>query len=145
MAATEIRPGEATAEDIEQLAALTHGLPIGSPVHDLLETIVSKLAVGEGVSLVASDDELSPNEAAKMLGMSRQHLLNFLGAGALRYSMVGAHYRIKYVDLQDFAERRNRAAAAAAQVRAGKDAYLEQVLDSVAPLTEELVEDLDQI
>ena len=145
MAVTEIPPGEATVEDIEQLAALTRGLPIGSPVHDLLETLVSKLADGAGVSLVASDDELSPNEAAKMLGMSRPHLMNFIRAGALRYSMIGAHYRIKYADLQDFAERRNRAAAAAAQVRAGKDAYLEQLLDSMVPLTEEIAADLDQI
>ena len=145
MAATEIRPGDVPVDHIERLAVLARDFPLGSPIHGMLETLASKLADGAGVSLVSLDAELSPNEAAKALGMSRPHLMNFLRAGALRYSMVGAHYRIKYADLQDFAERRNRASADAAAIRAGKDDYLDGLLDEVAPYTPDLDAELDQI
>jgi excisionase family DNA binding protein len=58
----------------------------GSPaVDDLLEVISKRLAAGKGVSVWVADDEseVTPREAAEMLGVSRQFVMRLISDGDL--------------------------------------------------------------
>ena len=46
-----------------------------------------------------SDDLLTTGEAAKLLGMSRQHIVDLCNAGDLPFTQVGTHRRIRRSDI----------------------------------------------
>jgi excisionase family DNA binding protein len=49
---------------------------------------------GHAVDVVRADEEISAQEAANMLKVSRPYLLNLVKKGILPCRMVGAHHRI---------------------------------------------------
>jgi excisionase family DNA binding protein len=52
------------------------------------------ISQGHAVDVVAADDEVSAQEAANILKVSRPYLLNLVKKGVLPCRMVGAHHRI---------------------------------------------------
>jgi len=83
---------------------------------EMLARIVEAQANGQEVVVTHSLREVSPAEAAVMLGMSRPQVRKIMERGALPYRMVGAHHRIAVEDVQSFlgAERIRRRQALAA-------------------------------
>lgn len=77
-----------------------------SPVSILLRRLLTYTERGLATELLAEDSEVTPNEAAKILQMSRPHLLTFMDRGHLPFHRVGTHRRIKMTDLLDFMEKR---------------------------------------
>ena len=67
-------------------------------------------ASGHGVVFSRMPDEVSPEDAAKMLGMSRPFVRKLMDQGDLPYRMVGSHHRIAVSDLEAYwaAERVRR-------------------------------------
>ena len=64
---------------------------------------------GEKVAVLAEDREVSPNEAAAILGMSRPLVVHRMDVGDLPFRYVGKHRRAKLRDVQP--DRDNRAVA----------------------------------
>lgn len=87
---------------------------LSPPLAQLLRTSAQELGEGHTVSLVVTEEEVTPARAAKLLGISRPHLVNtLLRTGQLPYRMVGRHHRIAMADLlayQRAQEERQRAA-----------------------------------
>jgi len=67
------------------------------------------------VEAEAYGDEVSPAEAARVLGVSRPHVRKLMDRGDLPFRMVGTHHRIPVAELRQYqtAERRRRRAALA--------------------------------
>ncbi|WP_349546276.1 hypothetical protein [Bradyrhizobium guangdongense] len=61
----------------------------------LLETALGHLLQGERVALLAEDRELSPNDAADILGISRPLVVHRMDIGDLPFRYVGKHRRTK--------------------------------------------------
>lgn len=80
----------------------------------LLQTSLQELGAGHTVALIATEEEVTPARAARLLGVSRPHVVNaLLQTGELPYRMVGKHHRIAMTDLLTYqAERGQRHAAA---------------------------------
>ncbi len=80
----------------------------------LLQTSLQELGAGHTVALVATEEEVTPARAARLLGVSRPHVVNaLLQTGELPYRMVGKHHRIAMTDLLAYqAEHARRHAAA---------------------------------
>ena len=57
--------------------------------------------------MLAADQELTPNEAAKHLKMSRTHLCKLLDRGDIPSHKVGSHRRILVSDLMEFNRQRH--------------------------------------
>ncbi len=76
---------------------------------DVLETIGN----GHAVRVVADDEELTTNEAAALLHVSRPHLVAMLDAGELPHRRVGTHRRIRLADVLAFKRRDDEARRAA--------------------------------
>lgn len=65
----------------------------------LLETALSHLLQGERVAVVAENQELSPNDAADILGISRPLVVHRMDSGDLPFRYVGKHRRTKLKDV----------------------------------------------
>jgi hypothetical protein len=65
----------------------------------LLESALGHLLQGERVALLAEDQELSPNAAADLLGISRPLVVHRMDIGDLPFRYVGKHRRTKLKDV----------------------------------------------
>jgi hypothetical protein len=61
----------------------------------LLESALGYLLQGERVAVLAEDQELSPNDAADILGISRPLVVHRMDIGDLPFRYVGKHRRTK--------------------------------------------------
>ncbi|APT93563.1 hypothetical protein CPHO_00375 [Corynebacterium phocae] len=77
-------------------------------VRDLLLSIVDSSRNGDEIIAVNSDEFLTPNEAAKRIGMSRTHLYKLLDSGEIPSDRVGKHRRIRFHDLIKFEKERDK-------------------------------------
>jgi len=73
----------------------------------LLRDLFAALADGEAVSVVPLHRELSTQEAADLLNISRQGLVNLLEAGKLPYYKPNKHRRIRAADLLRYKKQRD--------------------------------------
>jgi excisionase family DNA binding protein len=67
--------------------------------------ILALLASGQGVQVIPDAAELTTQQAAEFLNVSRPYLIGLLEAGEIPYRMVGTHRRIRFVDLREHRQR----------------------------------------
>lgn len=81
---------------------------------ELFTQILAYMAAGHGVSVVPADAELTTQQAADLLNVSRPYLIGLLEAGEIEFRKVGKHRRIKAASLVEYMrnddQRRRRAA-----------------------------------
>ncbi|HMO49036.1 MAG TPA: helix-turn-helix domain-containing protein [Rubrivivax sp.] len=79
----------------------------------LLVEILAELAEGNAVKVVPIHAELTTQEAADMLNVSRPHLVKLLETGALPFHKTGKHRRVRLADLTSFKAEQDRASTRA--------------------------------
>ena len=76
-------------------------------VYDFFVQLLADLQAGKSVSIVQSGATLTTVEAANMLGVSRQFLVNLLDASEIPHHKVGTHRRIYVRDLLKYKAMRD--------------------------------------
>jgi|SRR5579883_2274733 excisionase family DNA binding protein len=84
-------------------------LNIPRPVYQLLVQILKDLSEGASVAILQERQGLTTVQASRLLGVSRQFLVNLLNRGEIPHHMVGTHRRIYIKDLLAFKCKRDRA------------------------------------
>jgi len=100
------------------------GIELPESAVEALRVIIEAMADGRSITLVPHDKELTSQEAADILRVSRPHLIKLLDRGELRFHLVGTHRRIRIEDVLAYRDRR--------------DAERDAALRELARLSEEL-------
>jgi hypothetical protein len=104
----------------------TETVALPREVNEMIEVLLDHLARGEEVAILTEDQELSPNDISRVLGVSRPLVVHRMDAGDLPYRYVGKHRRAKLKDVLVLKARIDAQQAA---------------LDALAEDTEELMRD----
>jgi excisionase family DNA binding protein len=99
-------------------------LVIPRPTAILFAQILEALAAGRGVQIVPKDMELTTQQAAELLNVSRPYLISLLESGQIPFRRVGRHRRITFQALMEYKRR--------------DDADRRAAADDLTALTEEL-------
>lgn len=86
-----------------------HRVELPTSALRLLVDILAELAEGNAVKVVPVHAELTTQEAADMLNVSRPHLVKLLEEGALPFHRAGKHRRVRFADLMQFKAQRDQA------------------------------------
>jgi excisionase family DNA binding protein len=119
-----LAPSQAEAETAERLSrALARQLAEGNsavifsdksngveealpaPAAKLLVKILSEIAKGNAVAVVPLKPEMTTQEAADLLNVSRPHLIKLVEQGELAFHRVGTHRRIRLADVLAYKRR----------------------------------------
>jgi excisionase family DNA binding protein len=74
----------------------------------LIADLLGSLAEGKAVSVVPKDLDVTTQEAAMFLNVSRPYLIRLLEEGKIRFHKVGSHRRIRFDDIVHYKEERTR-------------------------------------
>src|SRR5271167_5235149 len=76
-------------------------------LYSFLLRLLADLRAGNSVTILQSRHELTTVEASKILGMSRQFLVQLLEKGEIPFHMVGTHRRMYVRDVIAFKSKRD--------------------------------------
>lgn len=75
----------------------------------LLLDILSDISMGRAISVIPYEAELSTQQAANLLNVSRPYLIKLLENNEIKYRKVGSHRRVYVKDLLDYKEKKTTA------------------------------------
>lgn len=84
----------------------------------IIGDILAKLSEADQVALLADDAEVSPEDAATILGISRPLVRRRMDAGMLPFRRIGAHRRLRLSDVLDLKRREAPVRAALEELQA---------------------------
>lgn len=83
-------------------------LELPDPLYRLLLRIIGDVAEGRPIAYALETQDLTTQQAANLLGMSRQFLVGLLDKGEIPYHRVGTHRRLMFKDVMAFRKRRDQ-------------------------------------
>lgn len=91
-------------------------------ISDVLMDVLRLLGNGKAVTLVPIDQQLTTQQAADILNVSRPHLISLLEKGEIEFTKVGRHRRVQARDIfiykDQMIERRQKALQDLAEIDA---------------------------
>ena len=84
----------------------------------LLSHLLTEMGNGNAVTLIPIHAELTTQEAAEYLNVSRPFLIGLLERDKIKYRKVGTHRRVRFEDLRAYKEDMERRSEAALNARA---------------------------
>src|SRR5512135_2555316 len=118
MAGTEVLlPTSVTEDDVDQASpqhahrALLVGpdgeqMAVPDAIYTAFRKVLEALEHGQAVTISAHGTELTTQQAADMLGVSRPTLIRLLDSGEIRSSRPNKHRRIRLEDVEAYRARR---------------------------------------
>lgn len=83
-------------------------IPIPEPIYNILLQVIGYMRQGKGVSVIPVMQELTTQQAANLLGVSRPFFVDLLQSGEIQYHKTGTHRRVYLKDLLAYKEKRDQ-------------------------------------
>jgi len=96
------RPKKALRVRIEPENEPEESISIPVTAFRLLNSILTEMAKGNAVTLIPVHAELTTQQAADILNVSRPFLIEQLEKGVIPYRKVGTHRRVMFEDLMEY-------------------------------------------
>jgi excisionase family DNA binding protein len=96
-----------SAASIKVVGATGEEIELPESILTLLRQAVQVLARGDAVSIVPVQKELTTQQAADLLNISRQYLIRVLDRGEVPFHKVGTHRRLAFSDVMEYKRRRD--------------------------------------
>lgn len=112
------------AEETTELKLGDQVIEIPRQAVELFSEILHKMSNGEAIMLIPLHKEITTQEAADILGVSRPYIVKLLEQGDIPYRKLKRHRRIRFEDLMIYKERSDR--------------EMERALDELAAEAQEL-------
>lgn len=93
-------------------------LAVPSDAVELLRSALGQIAEGHRVRVIIDDRELTTQEAADLLNLSRPHFIRLLESGRVPFHTVGTHRRVLLEDVLTYKAARTAKREAAFQILA---------------------------
>jgi excisionase family DNA binding protein len=106
----------------------------------VLRQVVQTLQHGLAVSIVPVTQNLTTQQAAELLGVSRPTVIRLLDEGRLSYEKIGSHRRIQLRDLLAYRDERRAAQYAALEATAVDDDDIDGALRQLRAARHEVAE-----
>lgn len=90
-----------------QIEGRTDPVEIPAPAVRMLVDLLVEMAAGNAVTLIPVHAELTTQQAAEILGVSRPFLIAQLETGRLPFHKVGTHRRLHFLDVMAYKQRMN--------------------------------------
>jgi excisionase family DNA binding protein len=94
---------------------------ISSSAAVIIEDILEKISESAELTLLAENAEVSPEDAAAILGISRPLVRRRMDAGILPFRRIGAHRRLRLSDVLELKQREATVRSALEELRADTD------------------------
>ena len=88
-----------------------HQIELPTTALRLLVDILASLAEGNAVQVVPVHAELTTQEAADLLNVSRPYLVRLLEEGELPFHKTGKHRRVRFRDVMEYKQQRDKTSA----------------------------------
>jgi excisionase family DNA binding protein len=98
---------------VEGPDGVNEAITVPTAAFRLFLTILSEMASGNAVRLIPHHAELTTQEAAELLNVSRPYVVRLLDEGRIPSHRVGTHRRVLFRDVMTYKEEHRRARGAA--------------------------------
>ncbi|NJM00640.1 MAG: helix-turn-helix domain-containing protein [Synechococcaceae cyanobacterium SM2_3_2] len=107
--ASHLHPGSTRQLKVIEADGSEQAVEIPASAFHLLVDILTQMAQGNAVTLIPIHAELTTQEAADVLNVSRPFLIKLLESGEISYRTVGKHRRVRFQDLMDYKRKTDEA------------------------------------
>lgn len=80
-------------------------LPLPRAAQELISHLLVEMSEGNAVTLIPIHAEMTTQEAADYLNVSRPYVVKLLEAGEIPHHKVGTHRRVRFTDLKAFKQK----------------------------------------
>lgn len=98
----------ATSDRLQLVGSQGETLTMPASLLDALRQVVEHLDQGDAVTIVPSHKELTTQEAANLLNISRPYMIKLLETGVLPFTKVGKHRRVRLRDVLTYQATREQ-------------------------------------
>lgn len=103
-----VHPPKRRAPKCQLVGPDGQAIAIPESVFYLLERVAEVMARGDSITIVPVGKEVTTQQAADLLNVSRQYLVRLLDEGRIPYRKTGKHRRLRIEEVLSFKEQRDK-------------------------------------